>query len=265
MLSELRPLDCDLTGMNDDEKNRAEKVIEDANTVLGVPKIATSEDILKGNSAVLLPFCAEIFLREHGLSAPEKFNEKARTDFARILNQNLMTDPELSDLLPLNPKDNSLFSASRTGILPSKYLLAEVPGSSAKYAVIFVKKPLKCKEIHSNLANLLWEVQEVHSKGPGITALDIAKGRPGAILRLYSEILRVGLNSRINVEAVPALRTLKREEENEEGIAKMEAKELLMRWVNFHVANAKADIEEVKDFGEDLKVHSFLMNFPINE
>ena len=116
LLNELDPLQCDKSGFNNDEGERAFKIINDA-AKLGVIKFISPKDILQGNEHLNLLFCAEIFERNNGLKPKKIFDEKEKKNLARIINNKLKNDKDLADILPINPNDNSLFESLKDGIL----------------------------------------------------------------------------------------------------------------------------------------------------
>ena len=116
LLNQLDPLQCDKSGLQKNEGERAAKVIEDALN-LGVSNIINSEDILNENELLNKVFCAELFAKNNGIEIDQFFSDKEKQNFARIINGKLVNDHEISDVLPINPEDNSLFSALKDGII----------------------------------------------------------------------------------------------------------------------------------------------------
>ena len=106
----------DTVVLNSNEEERANKIIANA-FELGVPKFFLPSDILAQNELLNLLLCAEIFERNNGLEPPQKYQEGEKANFARIINEKLKNDSNVTDILPLNPNDNSLFSAAKDGII----------------------------------------------------------------------------------------------------------------------------------------------------
>lgn len=114
LLNQLDPIQCDKSGLDKSDEERAGKVIDDAN-LLGVPKFLAPSDIVSGNENLNLLLCAEIFWRNNGLEPKKAFSNDEKQAFARIINERLKDDGEVADLIPINPKDNSLFNKLRDG------------------------------------------------------------------------------------------------------------------------------------------------------
>ena len=112
----MEPLKFDTAALNSNEEERAKKIIDNASE-LGVPKFFLPSDILTQNELLNLLLCAEIFERNNGLAPPQKYQEGEKANFARIINERLKNDSDVADRLPLNPNDNSLFSAVKDGII----------------------------------------------------------------------------------------------------------------------------------------------------
>lgn len=154
LLNQLDPIQCDKSGLDQNEQDRANKVLDNA-ALLGVPKFLTSEDIVSGNENLNLLLCAEIFWRNNGLEPKKAFAKEEKRCFARIINEKLKDDAEVSDIIPINPNDNSLFDKLRDGriiwyffaffnkifIFISKLVNSSVPGTIDSRA-INVKNPL---------------------------------------------------------------------------------------------------------------------------
>ena len=115
-MNQLEPIQCDKSGLDKSEEERAEKVINDAAS-LGVPKFLSPADIVGENKDLNLLFCAEIFNRNNGLEPAKEFNKEEKRCFARIINQKLKDDADVADVVPINPDTNALFSSLKDGII----------------------------------------------------------------------------------------------------------------------------------------------------
>jgi len=115
-LNQLDPIQCDKSGLEKSEEERADKVINDAAS-LGVPRFITPVDILTENPNLNLLFCSEIFWRNNGLEPKKAFCNEEKKCFARIINEKLKDDADVADVIPINPETNALFSSLKDGII----------------------------------------------------------------------------------------------------------------------------------------------------
>lgn len=116
VLNQLEPSECDLSGLDLSEEERAAKVIDDT-VKIGIPRFLRSEDILAGNPKLNLIFCGEIFNHRSGLVPIQPFSEGDRMGFAILISESHKNDEELSCKLPINPDSKDLFKVSKDGQL----------------------------------------------------------------------------------------------------------------------------------------------------
>jgi len=116
LLNQLDPIQCDKSSLDKPEEERAAKIIADASQ-LGVAKMFLPSDILSGNELLNQLLCAELFIKNNGLEPPQVCCQEEKKTFAKIINQRLKDDPDLIDVLPINPENNSLFASMKDGII----------------------------------------------------------------------------------------------------------------------------------------------------
>lgn len=66
-------------------------------------------------------------------------------------------------------------------------------------------------------------------------------------------LLKIGLFSEINLAHHPGLVFLLKDGESKEDLQKLTKEELLLRWMNYHLAKSAYSGSEVKNFSGDIK------------
>ena len=116
LLNQLDPIKCDTSSLDKSEEERAAKIINDT-VPFGIPNIFKPSDILNGNELMNLMLCVELFIKNNGLESVQPCCQEEKRTFAKIINQDLRGNPDLADVLPINPDNNSLFSCCKDGII----------------------------------------------------------------------------------------------------------------------------------------------------
>jgi len=82
---------------------------------------------------------------------------------------------------------------------------------------------------------------------------DVRDGKEHLILGLLWQIIQIGLFSEINLAHHPGLVFLLKDGETKEDLLKLTKEELLLRWMNYHLAKSAYPGKEVKNFTTDIK------------
>lgn len=85
-----------------------------------------------------------------------------------------------------------------------------------------------------------------------IGAQDLMEGKEHLILGLIWQIIRIGLNSKIDIRIHPELFRLLEPGETLDDLLKMSAEAILLRWFNYHLKKADWP-RKVNNFGGDIK------------
>jgi plastin-3 len=170
--------------------------------------------------------------------------------FSNWINRNLGDDPDCKEYLPLNPETKDLYIKCKDGILFCKMINKSQPGTIDERAVN--KTNLSVYRIHENQVLALNSAQSIGCNIVNIGAEDLHQGKPHLVLGLLWQIIRIGLLSDINLHEHPGLVQLLREDESLEDFRKLSPEQVLIRWVNFHLARSNCG-REISNFQGDIK------------
>ncbi|XP_065684250.1 fimbrin-like [Hydra vulgaris] len=91
---------------------------------------------------------------------------------------------------------------------------------------------------------------------------DIAQGKRHLVLGLLWQIIRIGLFSKISLAQNPNIAALCEDGETIDDLMKLTTEELLLRWVNYHLAKS-GSAKRIKNFSGDIKdseAYAILLN-----
>uniref|UniRef100_A0A8C4XUE7 Plastin 1 n=1 Tax=Falco tinnunculus TaxID=100819 RepID=A0A8C4XUE7_FALTI len=182
------------------------------------------------------------------------YSEEEKVAFVNWINKALQDDPDCKHLLPMNPSDASLFKSLADGILLCKMINFSQPDTIDERAIN--KKKLTPFTISENLNLALNSASAIGCTVVNIGSQDLQEGRPHLVLGLLWQIIKVGLFADIEISRNEALITLLNEGEELDQLMKLSPEELLLRWVNYHLANARW--QKISNFSQDIKVCSYL-------
>ncbi|KNC56427.1 fimbrin [Thecamonas trahens ATCC 50062] len=182
-------------------------------------------------------------------SSAHSFSEEEKTSFSDYINMALAHDSDLAHLLPIDAASMDLFEVVKDGILLCKLINEAVPGTIDERAIN--KKP---KNAFSRAENLNMAVASAAAIGVNVVNLgqdDLTSGKHHIVLGLIWQLIRIGLMRAINLEAHPELYRLLEEGESIEDLMRLPADQILLRWLNYHLAAAGSP-RRATNFGKDL-------------
>ncbi|NXW59365.1 PLSI protein, partial [Eurystomus gularis] len=177
------------------------------------------------------------------------YSEEEKVAFVNWINKALQDDPDCKHLLPMNPSDASLFKSLADGILLCKMINFSQPDTIDERAVN--KKKLTPFTISENLNLALNSASAIGCTVVNIGSQDLQEGKPHLVLGLLWQIIKVGLFADIEISRNEALIALLNEGEELDQLMKLSPEELLLRWVNYHLANA--GWQKISNFSQDIK------------
>ncbi|XP_052658896.1 plastin-1 isoform X1 [Harpia harpyja] len=177
------------------------------------------------------------------------YSEEEKVAFVNWINKALQDDPDCKHLLPMNPSDASLFKSLADGILLCKMINFSQPDTIDERAIN--KKKLTPFTISENLNLALNSASAIGCTVVNIGSQDLQEGKPHLVLGLLWQIIKVGLFADIEISRNEALITLLNEGEELDQLMKLSPEELLLRWVNYHLANA--GWQKISNFSQDIK------------
>ncbi|KAM9279792.1 plastin-1 [Morus bassanus] len=177
------------------------------------------------------------------------YSEEEKVAFVNWINKALQDDPDCKHLLPMNPSDASLFKSLADGILLCKMINFSQPDTIDERAIN--KKKLTPFTISENLNLALNSASAIGCTVVNIGSQDLQEGKPHLVLGLLWQIIKVGLLADIEISRNEALIALLNEGEELDQLMKLSPEELLLRWVNYHLANA--GWQKISNFSQDIK------------
>ncbi|MCP9265646.1 Plsi protein [Dirofilaria immitis] len=113
-----------------------------------------------------------------------------------------------------------------------------------------------------NLTLALMSAQAIGCNIVNIDGDDLSKGKPHLVLGLLWQIIRIGLFNQIDLRHVPGLFRLLQESETLDDLRKLSPEQILIRWVNYHLAKAGVD-RKLTNFTTDIidsEIYTYLLN-----
>lgn len=169
-------------------------------------------------------------------------NEDERTEFTRHINAVLAGDPDIGDRLPFPTDTFEMFDACKDGLVLSKLINDSVPDTIDERVLNKPGKKIKAlNNFHfSENNNIVIE----SAKGIGCSVVNIGSGdiievREHLILGLIWQIIRRGLLGKIDIKLHPELYRLLEDDETLEQFLRLPPEQILLRWFNYHLKNAK--------------------------
>lgn len=170
--------------------------------------------------------------------------------FSNWINRNLADDPDCKKYLPLNTDTGDLYVNSKDGILHCKMINKSQPGTIDERTIN--KGKLSIYQMHENLTLALNSAQSIGCNIVNIGPEDLHNGKPHLVLGLLWQIIRIGLLSDINLHEHPGLAALLGEDESLEDFMKLSPEQILIRWVNYHLARSTCG-RQISNFTSDIK------------
>uniref|UniRef100_A0A8C5FUP4 Lymphocyte cytosolic protein 1 (L-plastin) n=1 Tax=Gadus morhua TaxID=8049 RepID=A0A8C5FUP4_GADMO len=177
------------------------------------------------------------------------YSEEEKVAFVNWVNMALEKDPDCKHLLPMDPSSNQLFTAVGDGILLCKMINLSVPDTIDERTIN--KKKLTPFTIQENLNLALNSASAIGCHVVNIGAVDLKEGRQHLVLGLLWQVIKIGLFADIEITRNEALMALLQDGESLEDLMKLSPEELLLRWANYHLA--EAGCPKINNFSSDIK------------
>lgn len=156
----------------------------------------------------------------------------------------------MAHILPLSDDGSDLYSKVGDGILFCRIINLAVPDTIDERAVNQGAK-LSVFKKHENLTVAINSAQAIGCTVVNMDSHSMMEGTEHLVLGLLWQIIYRFLFRNINLEHVPGLVALLREDETIQDLLKMSPEEILLRWVNYQLEKAGSD-QRVKNFGKDI-------------
>ncbi|ESO00625.1 hypothetical protein HELRODRAFT_82785 [Helobdella robusta] len=171
--------------------------------------------------------------------------------YSNFINGNFSDDPDCRKYLPINPNTDDLYQKINDGILLCKMINFSQPDTIIETAIN------KHQEltVYQKLENQMLVLRSAQAIGCSIINIgpeDLCAGRHHLVLGLIWQIIRIGLLADINLQTNPHLVALLLEGESLEDFMKLSPEEILIRWVNYHLARSGCG-RKIHNFTTDIK------------
>jgi len=188
-------------------------------------------------------------------SSQHTINEDELTEFTRHINAVLAGDPDIGNLLPFDINTFEMFDHCKNGLVLAKLINDSVPDTIDERVLNRVGKKIKTLNAFHMTENNNIVIES--AKGIGCSVVNIGSGdiievKEHLILGLIWQIIRRGLLGKIDIKLHPELYRLLEDGETLEQFLRLPPEQILLRWFNYHLANAKWG-RRVQNFSSDVK------------
>eukprot|EP00010_Vexillifera_abyssalis_P002920 CAMPEP_0201551642 /NCGR_PEP_ID=MMETSP0173_2-20130828/8489_1 /ASSEMBLY_ACC=CAM_ASM_000268 /TAXON_ID=218659 /ORGANISM="Vexillifera sp., Strain DIVA3 564/2" /LENGTH=536 /DNA_ID=CAMNT_0047961949 /DNA_START=10 /DNA_END=1620 /DNA_ORIENTATION=+ len=190
-----------------------------------------------------------------GAAGVHSFSDEEKYAFVEWINDCLGKDPDLKHLLPLSPDGDDLFKAMHDGILLCKLINDAVKDTIDERVINKGKngQPPNTFKIGENQVLAIQSSKAIGCNVINIGAHDLMEGTPHLVLGLCWQIIKIGLFAKINLVNHPELYRLLEGDETVQDLLKLPVEDILIRWVNYHLAESGETDRRVKNFTSDIK------------
>lgn len=211
--------------------------------------VGSSRHVSKGSIG------GRIHVQGSSANVTHTINEDERTEFTRHINAVLAGDPDIGNLLPFPTDTFEMFDKCKDGLVLAKLINDSVPDTIDER--VLNKPGTKIKQLNAFHMSENNNIVINSAKGIGCSVVNIGSGdiievREHLILGLIWQIIRRGLLGKIDIKLHPELYRLLEEDETLEQFLRLPPEQILLRWFNYHLKNAKWE-RRVSNFSTDVK------------
>jgi len=176
--------------------------------------------------------------------------EEEQVAYANWINKNFADNADLAKYLPINPDTDDLYKKCNDGVLLCMLVNLAQPNTIDERTINRGAK-LSIYQIHENLTLALNSAQAIGCNIINIGADDLHAGKPHLVTGLLWQIIKIGLLSDITIHNFPGLVALLEEGETIEDLMKLTPEQILLRWVNYHLARSNCG-RQIGNFSSDI-------------
>ncbi|GAM25475.1 hypothetical protein SAMD00019534_086500 [Acytostelium subglobosum LB1] len=188
------------------------------------------------------------------LSVVHSYHDEEKQGLVEHLNFLLRDDQWLKSRIPINPKSDLIFDSLNDGIILSKMINAIKPGTigeSSKIGQVKVAAKLNLFEMNVNLDICLRAAKAIGCRTINIGPVDFQEGKRHLILAVLWQLVKIDLLNKVSRLASRVKAEILDLGEKER-VEELVPDEILVRWVNHHLAAAGSD-RRVSTFSSDIK------------
>ncbi|PWY93365.1 hypothetical protein BO94DRAFT_533106 [Aspergillus sclerotioniger CBS 115572] len=268
--SERKPYDVVRQALKEVELDSSRRVeLEDYVDLISKLRFARTQNHAASTPAAVLPgngagpsrhvskgsIGGRIHVQGSSANVTHTINEDERTEFTRHINAVLAGDPDIGHFLPFPTDTFEMFDKCKDGLVLAKLINDSVPDTIDER--VLNKAGKKIKELNAFHMTENNNIVINSAKGIGCSVVNIGSGdiievREHLILGLIWQIIRRGLLGKIDIKLHPELYRLLEDDETLEQFLRLPPEQILLRWFNYHLKNAKWD-RRVSNFSSDVK------------
>ena len=167
---------------------------------------------------------------------------------ARGINRTCKEDELLTERLPIDPTNDDLFHACSDGMVLI-HLLNHIDKDSIDMRTVNKGNNLNVYKIRENL-DQAFTVAKTRIRVVGVDSQTFLDKTPYLMLGVLWQLVRLLSMKDITLGEVPEIYRLLKEGEELSDLQKLKSEEVLIRWMNFHLAKAGQD--PISNLGRDL-------------
>ncbi|KAI9366110.1 calponin homology domain-containing protein [Zopfochytrium polystomum] len=193
----------------------------------------------------------KIVLHGHSENVTHTINEDEKQSFVEHINQVLGGDKDISYRFPIDMYAMQIFTECKDGLILAKLINDSVPNTIDE-RVLNIGKKLNTFQMTENNNVVVNSAKAIGCSVVNIGAQDIIEGREHLVLGLIWQIIKMGLQAKIDIKLHPELFRLLEPGETLEEFLKLGPEQILLRWFNYHLKKAGWH-RTVKNFSGDVK------------
>ncbi|KAI9352096.1 calponin homology domain-containing protein [Obelidium mucronatum] len=178
-------------------------------------------------------------------------NEDEKQSFTEHINQVLANDKDIRHRLPIDPLTMQVFGEVKDGLILAKLINDSVPNTIDE-RVLNLGKKLNTFQMTENNNVVVNSAKAIGCSVVNIGAQDLIEGREHLALGLIWQIIKIGLQARVDIKFHPELFRLLEDGESLEQFLKLPVEQILLRWFNYHLKRAGWG-RRVQNFSADVK------------
>ncbi|KAJ3039251.1 hypothetical protein HDV00_012490 [Rhizophlyctis rosea] len=193
----------------------------------------------------------KIVLHGHLENTTHTINEDEKESFTGHINWVLSGDKDVGHRLPIDEKSMQVFAECKDGLILAKLINDAVP-NTIDDRVLNTSKKLNAFQMTENNNLVVNSAKAIGCSVVNIGSQDIIEGREHLILGLIWQIIKIGLQAKIDIKVHPELFRLLEQGETMEDFLKLPPEQILLRWFNYHLKKAGWN-KKVSNFSSDVR------------
>jgi len=193
----------------------------------------------------------KIVLHGHMENTTHTINEDEKESFTQHINWVLTGDKHVGHRLPIDLKSMQIFTECKDGLILAKLINDAVPNTIDE-RVLNTSKKLNAFQMTENNNLVVNSAKAIGCSVVNIGSVDLMEGREHLILGLIWQIIKIGLQAKIDIKVHPELFRLLEPGESLDEFLKLPPEQILLRWFNYHLKKAGWN-RKVTNFSGDVK------------